>query len=148
MNFGDSLSTLPNSIESFQEIFAVKDFTYQFDSYSSIIFSVSESDEKESNLHYTFSLKLIPHNNNRPVSATSLLLPHTILQSTSFSKIASTPSAKAEKINDKDMINAETINETFVKDLTISIPKTFAYTLSLLDCSFNKRPLPGIWQLW
>lgn len=112
---------------------------------------MSESDEKESNLHYNFSLKHIPHNNNRPVSATSLLLPHTTLQSTSFTKIASTsstPNAKSEQMKDKDTINAEANNETFVKDVSASIPKTFAYTLSLLDCSFTKRPMPGVWQLW
>lgn len=27
------------------------------------------------------------------------------------------------------------------------IPKTFAFTLTLLDCSFDKRPFTGIWQL-
>lgn len=150
LSFGDCLSTLPTSVESFQEIFAAKDLNYQFDSYSSIIFPVNESDVKESNLHYAFSLKLIPHNiSNRPTSTTSLLLPHSTLQSAGFSKIASvSPSTKSESpIIEKEVVNAEIIDETFVKDMGTTIPKTFAYTLSLLDCSFNKRPMPGIWQL-
>lgn len=150
MTFGDSLSTLPASIESFQEIFSAKDFTYQFNSYSAIVFPISETEEKESNLHYSFSLKLIPYNSDKPASPTSLLLPYTTLQSPSFNKIASVsaaPNAPVEQIDEKEVINLENINEKYTEDATMSIPKTFAYTLSLLDCSFNKRPFPGIWQL-
>lgn len=149
LKFGDSISTLPTSIESFQEIFNAKELTYQFDSYSNIIFPVGESDEKESNIHYAFSLKFIPHNKNRPASTTSLLLPHTTLQSASFSRITSgstAPSAQTEPLNDKEMNNLD-INNDQSGETGATIPKTFAYTLSLLDCSFNKRPIPGIWQL-
>lgn len=149
LKFGDSISTLPTSIESFQEIFNAKDLTYQFDSFSNIIFPVGESDERQSNIHYAFSLKFIPHNKNRPASTTSLLLPHTTLQSASFSRITSgsaAPSTQSHPINDKEMNHLE-INNDQSEETGLTIPKTFAYTLSLLDCSFNKRPIPGIWQL-
>lgn len=151
LTFGDSLSTLPASVESFQEIFSSKNLTYQFDSYSAIVFPISETEEKQSNLHYCFSLKLIPYSNDKPTSPTSLLLPYTTLQSPGFNKIASVSTAPnaphVEQIDEKEVINLENINEKYTADATMTIPKTFAYTLSLLDCSFNKRPFAGIWQL-
>lgn len=150
LTFGESLLTLPTSVESFQEIFSAKDNTYQFDSYSTIVFPIHETEEKESNIHYSFSLKLIPYGSEKPTSPTSLLLPYTTLQSPSFNKIASNssaPSAPVHQIEEKEVINLENINEKYTEDTTMTIPKTFAYKLSLLDCSFNKRPFPGIWQL-
>lgn len=150
LNFGDSLSTLPASVELFYDIFSGKDFTYQFDSYSTLIFPINETQEKESNIHYSFSLKLIPYNSEKPGSPTSLLLPYTTLQSESFNKIASTSvasNAQPDRVNDAELINSDGINEKHTEDTAMGIPKTFAYTLSLLDCSFNKRPFPGIWQL-
>lgn len=152
MTFGDSLSTLPASIESFREIFSAKDFTYQFDSYSTIIFPISETEEKESIIRYSFSLNHIPYNTSKPTSPTSLLLPYSTLHSPGFNKIASV-SASASKtpscvqLNEKEIVNEkQTVDPTTMTSST-NIPKTFAYTLSLLDCSFNKRPFPGIWQL-
>lgn len=93
------------------------------------------------------------------MSTNSLLLPHTTLQSTSFNKITSAPptasSTKTEQINDKENATPASANEKEKEmeketedDATMAaIPKTFSYTLSLLDCSFTKRPFPGIWQL-
>lgn len=157
LTFGDSLSTLPASVQSFQEIFSAKDFQYQFESYASIIFPINDTEENESNLHYTFNLKLIPFNNNRPMSTNSLLLPHTTLQSTRFNQITSVPptasGSQSEQMNDKEKVGSASANEKDKEketedDATLAaIPKTFAYTLSLLDCSFTKRPFPGIWQL-
>lgn len=150
MTFGDSLSTLPTSVESFQEIFSAKNFTYQFDSYSTIVFPTSETDDNESNFYYSFSLKLIPYSSDKPASPTSLLLPYTTLHSPSFNKIASVssaPNAPSDQIDEKEVTNLENINDKYTEDAPMTIPKTFAYTLSLLDCSFNKRPFPGIWQL-
>lgn len=148
--FGDSISTLPASIESFQEIFSAKNLTYQYDSYSTVLFQITESEGKESNIHYSFSLRLFPYSNEKPSSPTSLLLPYTTLQSESFNKITSIstpPNAQANHLSDKETINLDNINEKNIGEMSASIPKTFAYTLSLLDCSFNKRPFPGIWQL-
>lgn len=95
------------------------------------------------------------------MSTNSLLLPHTTLQATSFNKVSSVPptasSTKSEQMNDKenaDLTNANTSEKEKEKekesedDATMAaIPKTYSYTLSLLDCSFTKRPFPGIWQL-
>lgn len=89
------------------------------------------------------------------MSTNSLLLPHTTLQSTSFNKIilerSSASSPQSEQMNDKEKVAAANSNEKEKENddaVTMSaIPKTFAYTLSLLDCSFSKRPFPGIWQL-
>lgn len=91
------------------------------------------------------------------MSTSSLLLPHTTLQSTSFNKIVSAPptasSSHSEQTNDKEKdastsaIEKEKKKETEDDATMLTIPKTFAYTLSLLDCSFTKRPYPGIWQL-
>lgn len=152
LTFGDSLSTLPTSVESFHEIFGANNLQYQFDTYASIMFTMNENDDKESNIHYGFSLKLLPLSKDRPASTTSLLLPHTTLQSTSFNKISSAPataSAQAEPAIDKETGDLVDKNEESGDDATTAagIPKTFAYTLSLLDCTFNKRPFPGIWQL-
>lgn len=151
LTFGDSLSTLPASVESFQEIFSAKDLTYQYDSYSTIIFPINETEERETNIHYSFSLKLNPYGSEKPASPTSLLLPYTTLQSESFNRITSTsatpPNPQPDYMHDKENINLENINEKYISDMPANIPKTFAYTLSLLDCSFNKRPFPGIWQL-
>lgn len=150
LNFGDSLSTLPASVELFHDIFSAKDFTYQFDSYSTLIFPINETEEKESNIHYSFSLKLIPYSSDKPGSPTSLLLPYTTLQSESFNKIASASAAsnaQPDQMNDKESSNSEDVIEKQTEDTPMGIPKTYAYTLSLLDCSFSKRPFPGIWQL-
>lgn len=158
LTFGDSLSTLPASVQSFQEIFSAKDCQYQFESYATVMFPISDTEEKESNIHYTFTLKLIPSNNNRPLSTNSLLLPYTTLQSTNFNKITSLPATAStihsenDQMNDKEKSASENANEkekqSSEDDVTMAaIPRTFAYTLSLLDCSFTKRPFPGIWQL-
>lgn len=151
LNFGDNLLTLPASVQSFQEIFATNNLTYAFDSYSVVNFSKSDTERKECHLHYTFSLKLIPYNSEHPASPTSLLLPHTTLQSTSFNKIASIPAQKTtQEINNQDEISNEAnMNQNGIDESAPDtfIPKTFAYSLSLLDCIFNKRPFPGIWQL-
>lgn len=159
LTFGDSLSTLPTSVESFQEIFSAEDFQYQFESHAAVIFPINDAEEHESNIHYTFTLKLIPLNKNRPMSTNSLLLPHTTLQSTGFNKITSVipqtaSSLHSEQMNDKEKAEAvaaassdERQKETEDDATMATIPKTFAYTLSLLDCSFTKRPFPGIWQL-
>lgn len=152
LNFGDSLSTLPASVQSFQEIFSATDLTYQFESFSSIKSATGGdgSDETEPNVHYTFSLKLIPYNRDKAASPTSLLLPYTTLQSASFNKITSasvSPRGHEEQMNEKEINNVEITTEKASGEVPSAIPKTFAYTLSLLDCSFNKRPFPGIWQL-
>lgn len=150
LHFGDSLSTLPASIESFQEIFSAKDLSYQFDSYSSILFPQIGPEGTESNIHYAFSLKLIPYSIDKPTSPTSLLLPYTTLQSESFNRITSistSPRAQDEQMNDKEITNLDNMSEKPADENGTTIHKTFAYTLTLLDCSFNKRPFPGIWQL-
>lgn len=100
------------------------------------------------------ALKLLPFDDNKPLSTN--MLPHTTLQSTSFDEITSVPATAStlhsEQMNDKEKSASANANEegkeAHEDDATmVAIPKTFAYTLSLLDCSFTKRPFPGIWQL-
>lgn len=76
------------------------------------------------------------------------MLPITMLQSDNFNKASSIVEipklAIEEEINEKRSTDVEKMSQN---DSTNAVPKTFAYTLSLLDCSFNKRPFAGIWQL-
>lgn len=71
------------------------------------------------------------------------MLPMTMLQSNGFNKYQSTlEDIIGNVIDDKP---AEIESPPHGQDLVL--PRTFAYTLTLLDCSFNKRPFTGIWQL-
>lgn len=79
------------------------------------------------------------------------MLPMTMLQSDNFNKASSIveiPKISIEnETNEKKSIGVEKNSQNEANTNTDVIPKTFAYTLSLLDCSFNKRPFAGIWQL-
>lgn len=145
LNFSDSLSTLPTSVDDFQQIFSADDYTYQFDSFCNIDTSANKTVQLEGAIHYSFKLKLIPFDTS-PTPA-NLMLPLTTLQSTDFNKISSSPKlSPLSQLNEKEVIDLNNFHEK-CSDNSVSIPKTFAYTLSLLDCSFNKRPFPGIWRL-
>lgn len=72
------------------------------------------------------------------------MLPITMLQSESFNKYTTTlENIIGNVIDEKSADEIETERD----DQDLVIPKTFAYTLTLLDCAFNKRPFTGIWQL-
>lgn len=149
LNFSDSLSTLPASIDEFQQIFATEANTYHFDSFCQIDTSANKTTKLEGNIHYSFSLKLIPIINSQPTTPTNLMLPLTTLHSETFIKISSEASpnpSPIHKMSEKEEIDLNNLHEKYFDGQT-TIPKTFSYTLSLLDCSFNKRPFPGIWRL-
>lgn len=145
LSFGESLSTLPASVNDFKQIFSANDLTYQFENHSTIISSTTT--DKQINIHYKFSLRLIPFYDSNPDSPANSMLPMTMLHSDNFNKASSIVEipkiAIEEEINEK-LTDVEKMPQI---DSTNAVPKTFAYTLSLLDCSFNKRPFVGIWQL-
>lgn len=147
LNFRDSLSTLPASIEDFQHIFAADNHTYAFESFCNIDTSVNETTSFRGAIHYSFSLKLIPLAGSPTPS--NLMLPLTTLQTTNFTKISSQASPKLSNLppmNEKEEVDPNNLCDKY-SEVPIAIPKTFSYTLALLDCTFNKRPFPGIWRL-
>lgn len=148
MNFSDSLSTLPASIEDFQQIFAADNYTYAFDNFCNIDTSVNKTTSIQGAVHYSFSLKLIPLVGSPTPS--NLMLPLTTLQTTNFTKISSQASHKnpspLPSMNEKENLDLSHHRDKY-SEFPTSIPKTFSYALTLLDCSFNKRPFPGIWRL-
>lgn len=148
LNFSDSLSTLPASIENFKHIFAADNYAYAFDNFCNIDTSLNKTTSIQGAVHYSFSLKLIPLVCSPTPS--NLMLPLTTLQTINFTKITSQASSKhlsplplMKEREDIDLNHHRDKNF----DVPISFPKTFSYTLALLDCSFNKRPFPGIWRL-
>lgn len=121
--FTDSLKVLPESINDFEQIFAANDLTHQFD--DCIPLNTSTRDGA-SNLYYRFSLKLIPEKR-----ATTAVRDDVIISNLQIP--LSIPTIR--------------IDENYEEEATNLIPKTFSYNLSLMDCTFNRRPFPGIWQL-
>lgn len=140
ISFSESFSTLPASFDEFRQVFRAQDCTYSFDNYSNL--SNCASGEKKPIIQYSFQLKLISYTDSD--SPANSMLPLTMLQSSDFNKYKSTL---------KDIISGNGIddkpadNEIAPHDQELVMPRTFAYTLTLLDCSFNKRPFTGIWQL-
>lgn len=148
LNFSDSLSTLPASIEDFKQIFAADSYTYAFDNFCNIDTSVNKTTSIQGAVHYSFSLKLIPLVGSPTPS--NLMLPLTTLQTTNLTKVSSQISPKhpspLPSVKERDDIDLNHHRDQY-SEVPLSIPKTFSYTLALLDCSFNKRPFSGIWRL-
>lgn len=141
MSFGESVSTLPATLNEFRQVFAAADSTYSFDSYADL----SASADKRVSIHYSFRLMLDPAIDAAADSPPNSMLPLTMLRSDGFSKYTATLENLMGNVIDER--SADEIEAAPDAPQDAVIPKTFAFTLTLLDCSFNKRPFTGIWQL-
>lgn len=130
-------------MDEFRQVFSAKNSAYSFDNYASL--STHAGGDKVSTIHYSFQLAFVPQTSSNSDSPAHSMLPMTMLQSKNFNKKYTDTLEQiiGSVINEKSANGIETDRDG--QDLVI--PKTFAYTLTLIDCSFDKRPLAGIWQL-
>lgn len=146
--FGNALMNLPESLNEFENVFASEDLTFCYDDYSKISATDSTINCDDSFLHYAFQLQYVKAITMKPSKSNlSLLVP------TDRSRLSSTTppaiklddmSSRAEQVE----VAREVIGDGLARDdLTrTTIPRTFSYNLALIDCTFQRRPNPGIWQ--
>lgn len=155
LTFGNGLMNLPTTLEEFESVFASEESTFRYEDYSKIIASDSAI-TSDAFLHYGFQLSCVRANAVKPSkSSVSLPVP------TDRSRLSCTTppdinldgmmSARVEQIiqvNDHDVIGDGFArdNATIRSDSAKTIPRTFSYNLALIDCTFQRRPNPGIWQ--
>lgn len=145
--YGNGLMNLPASLDEFDSVFASEDLTFRFDDFAKIL-AADSAISSDSSLHYTFQLQYVKANPMQQTKSNSSL-PAT----SDRSRLScTTPPA----INVGDM--SSRVDQTIVPhevigdgaamriDSAKTIPRTFSYNLALIDCTFQRRPNPGIWQ--
>lgn len=153
LSFGTGLMNLPMNLVEFEQIFASDDMTFRYDDYVKII-ATDQSITSDAFLHYTFQLQYVRSDTmeQQLTSNANEMLPVT----TDRSRLSCT-SPPAINFDDDGATagnrSGEVIGDGFERnnvsrrdDSARTIPRTFSYDLALIDCTFQRRPNPGIWQ--
>lgn len=150
LSFENGLMNLPATLDEFESIFASEDCTFRYEDYAKI-FAADSTICADSILHYAFQLQYVRTCQMQPTKS-SLTLP----VATDSSRISCTSpppshfddgSSRADQfVAAPEVIGDGFSNATIRIDSDKTIPRTFSYNLALIDCTFQRRPNPGIWQ--
>lgn len=148
LSFGNGLMNLPATLDEFESVFASENLTFCFDDYTKIT-AVDSAIGAVANLHYAFQLQSVRPTQMPPMKLAAV---HTV--ATDRSRLScTTPPANNFDISSSRSVPGLT-GAVFDRDNAAeeridpdkSIPRTFSYSLALIDCTFQRRPNPGIWQ--
>lgn len=138
LSFGNGLMNLPASLDEFEAVFASEDCTFCYDDHTKIV-AADSAIHSESFLHYTFRMHCANANGAQPSKSNrSLPVP------TDRSHLSSTTPLSGMNLDGMSSAHGEIDFKRI--DSGKTIPRTFSYNLALIDCTFQRRPNPGIWQ--
>lgn len=153
LSFGNGLVNLPASLDEFESVFASEELKFRNDDYTKII-AVDSVISSDASLHYAFQLQYVKEQPMQPTQS-SLSLP--VPSDRSQLSCTSPPAIILDDMSSRPeqaIVGNDVIGDGFGRDNNATrridsakkIPRTFSYSLALIDCTFQRRPNPGIWQ--
>lgn len=152
LSFGNGIMNLPASLDEFESVFGSEKLTFRNEDFSKII-AADSAISSDSFLHYAFQLQYV---REQPMQSTQSSLSLPVPSDRSQLSCTSPPVIILDDISSRPehaIVANDVIGDCLPRDHATrrvdsakTIPRTFSYSLALIDCTFQRRPNPGIWQ--
>lgn len=152
LSFGNGIMNLPASLDEFESVFGSEKLTFRNEDFSKII-AADSAISSDSFLHYAFQLQYV---REQPMQSTQSSLSLPVPSDRSQLSCTSPPVIILDDISSRPehaIVANDVIGDCLARDHATrrvdsakTIPRTFSYSLALIDCIFQRRPNPGIWQ--